>query len=297
VLLIVPAPIKQAYIWDLIPSFSAVRRCMDGGFRLYLIRWEPPGMREQDVGLADYADRVILGCLNAIEAVTGQRTAFLAGHSLGGTLAAIFAALHPERVSGLVLLEAPLSFSAGTNAFDPLIHAIGNVVILTNRVGNIPGTLLDIIAVTASPTTFVWGRYLDYLTSILDAECLQTHLLVERWLLDEMPLARRFFEEIVEWLYRDDCFMQRRLTIAGRAARPEHIDAPIVSVAEPASRIVPAASILPFHDAVGSDDTVVFWYGGDRGVSLQHVGPLVGRRAHQHLWPRILSWLGERAAR
>ena len=91
--------------------------------------------------------------------------------------------------------------------------------------------------------------------------------------------------------------MQGRLTVGGRAARPCDIEAPIVSVAEPASRIVPPASVLPLHDAVSSEDTTVLWYGGDVGASLQHVGPLVGRRAHQHLWPQILAWLGDRAAR
>ncbi len=35
---------------------------------------------------------------------------FLIGHSLGGTLAAIFAAAEPQSVSGLVLLGAPASF-------------------------------------------------------------------------------------------------------------------------------------------------------------------------------------------
>lgn len=191
VLLIVPAPIKRAYIWDLIPSFSAVRRCIEGGLGVYLIQWEPPGAREQDAGLDDYADRLILGCLKAIEALTGQPQAFLAGHSLGGSLAALFAALHPERVRGLVLIETPLAFSAGTNAFDPWVRAIRDTQLLT--VGNVPGTILNVMATTASPTTFVWARYLDCVASILDTECLRTHLLVERWSLDEMALARRLF--------------------------------------------------------------------------------------------------------
>jgi polyhydroxyalkanoate synthase subunit PhaC len=41
---------------------------------------------------------------------TGQMRVVLAGHSLGGTLAAIFPSLHPERVRGLALLEAPTKF-------------------------------------------------------------------------------------------------------------------------------------------------------------------------------------------
>jgi polyhydroxyalkanoate synthase len=39
----------------------------------------------------------------------------------------------------------------------------------------------------------------------------------------------------------------------------------------------------------------VLHYEGDVGVSLQHVAPLVGRRAHALLWPGILDWI-ERVA-
>jgi polyhydroxyalkanoate synthase len=108
VLLIVPAPIKSASIWDLSPSVSVVRHCLQAGLRVYLIEWEQPGESQRDFGLSEYADRLILDCLEQISLETGQSQAFLAGHSLGGTLAAIFGALHPERVKGLILLGSPL---------------------------------------------------------------------------------------------------------------------------------------------------------------------------------------------
>jgi polyhydroxyalkanoate synthase len=293
--LIVPAPIKRAYICDLLPAVSAVRRCLEGGFRVYLIQWEPPGAKAQASGLAYYADHAILDCLNAIEAATGQRRVVLVGHSLGGTLAAIFAALHPDRVRGLVLVEAPLSFGAGVSAFDPVVRASAPAS-GTDSIGNVPGSLIDVLAMTASPTTFIWARHLDFLLSWFDPQALHVHLLVERWALDEMALTRRLFVETLDWLYREDRFMQQKLVVAGRLARPQSIDAPIASVTAPASRVVLPAAILPFHEAVASTDTEVFWYGGDHGVALQHVGPLVGRQAHRQLWPRIIRWLTEHTA-
>ncbi|HYQ91295.1 MAG TPA: alpha/beta fold hydrolase, partial [Candidatus Competibacteraceae bacterium] len=94
--LLVPAPIKRAYIWDLAPWASVVRHCLDRGLCVYVVQWEQPGEGERNFGLAEYADRLILACVNAIQAETGQPALFLAGHSLGGILAAVFAALHPE---------------------------------------------------------------------------------------------------------------------------------------------------------------------------------------------------------
>jgi len=39
VLLIVPAPIKRAYIWDLAPGISVVERCRRHGLTVYLVEW------------------------------------------------------------------------------------------------------------------------------------------------------------------------------------------------------------------------------------------------------------------
>src|SRR5574340_586756 len=41
-LLLVPAPIKRAYILDLAPGASVVECCLAGGVRPYVIQWESP---------------------------------------------------------------------------------------------------------------------------------------------------------------------------------------------------------------------------------------------------------------
>lgn len=291
VLLIVPAPIKRAYIWDLVPWASAVRKCLSSGLRVYLMHWEQPGAREQGFGLDEYADRLIRDCLQMIQTETKQSQVFLAGHSLGGTFAAIFAALYPEQVQGLILLEAPLHFGPHVSAFGPLVAAAPRAQILTSALGNVPGTLLSMVSFMAAPGSFGWSRWMDRLRSLPDFQALQTHLRVERWTLDEMPLPQQLFEEVVELLYREDRFLQGTLMVGGRRARPELVKAPLLSVLEPRSNLVPPQATLPFHQTVRSPDPKLLWYEGDTGVALQHVGVLVGQNAHQHLWPEIIRWI------
>ncbi len=295
VLLIVPAPIKRAYIWDLLPSASVVRRCLEGGLRVYMLTWTDPGPGERGFGLAEYADRLILDCLAAVEAETGESGALLAGHSLGGTLAAIFAALHPERVRGLVLLEAPIRFGRHAGAFAPVVALAPDAGAVTAALGDaVPGSFLDVVSVAASPATIVWSRWIDRLGSLGDAEALRTHIAVERWTLDEFPLPARLFEEVVGLLYREDRFMAGTLRVAGRPAPPASVVAPLLSVFDPRSPLIPSESVLAFHRAAASRTKRVLHYEGDKGVALQHVGVLVGGNAHRRLWPEILGWMGER---
>lgn len=51
--LLVPAPIKRAYIWDLAPDISVVQRWNERGYRVYLAEWLPMPDGDGDVGLDD----------------------------------------------------------------------------------------------------------------------------------------------------------------------------------------------------------------------------------------------------
>ncbi|SPF41152.1 Poly(3-hydroxybutyrate) synthase subunit (fragment) [Syntrophobacter sp. SbD1] len=176
VLLLVPAPVKRSYIWNLAPRNSVVRRCLSYGLQVYLIQWEHPGKDGCELGLVEYAHQIILDCLNVVATETGQSRVFLAGHSLGGTFAAIFAALHPECLQGLILLGAPINFETDSSAFGPLVANAPEARVLTAILGCVPGSFLNLICALASPTTFAAACWLDWLNSINNVESMQTHI-------------------------------------------------------------------------------------------------------------------------
>ena len=289
-LLLVPAPIKRAYLWDLAPEVSVVRTCLQRGARVHLLQWEAPEDDQQEVGIAGYADHAIGLCLDAMQAAGGRRPVVMFGHSLGGTLAAIFAALHSDRLQALVLLGAPLHFGPDAGVFTPALSSAPAAEEMTAGLGNPPGSFLTAASVLAAPQTFVADRLADLWNSVGSAEALRTHFLVERWTLDEMPIPRQLFDEVLDLLYREDCLTEGTLLVAGQPVTPAQLTVPLLNVIEEKSRIVPPGAVLPFHERCGSRDRQVFWYGGDVGVGLQHVGMLVGRSAHDQLWPEILEW-------
>jgi polyhydroxyalkanoate synthase subunit PhaC len=223
-LLIVAAPIKRPYIWDLAPQVSAVRFCLDHGLRVYLLEWASPSPGNGNAGLAEYAHQAIGEAVARLARETGTQP-FLAGHSLGGTFAAIFGIVAPEAARGLVLLGAPLCFRPGISRFRDAIVAIAPSNLAEMEV--VPGSLLSQLSAWASPETFVWSRLLDATASSADPAARAIHARVERWALDEVPLRARLVHEILQWLYREDRLCQGTLSIRDRIAGPSKLRVPM----------------------------------------------------------------------
>jgi polyhydroxyalkanoate synthase len=287
--LLVPAPIKKAYIWDLTPQASVVRRWLERGYKVYLAEWTPD--TGPDFGLDDYADRLLSACRSAIEADSGNAQLTVAGHSLGGILAAMYGCLHPEAVRAVVLLEAPLHFGPDVGCFAPLIAATPHAGPIAEAFQQVPGAFLNIVSAMAAPHAFQLERILDRCLCAGNPEALAMHMRVERWTHDEFPLPGRLFTEVVEHLWRQDQLTRGTLDINGRQIGPADMRAPLLNVLDPRSHVIPERAVLPFHDAAASEKKMVLEYAGDVGVNLQHVGVLVGKSAHEQIWPAIFAWL------
>jgi polyhydroxyalkanoate synthase len=294
--LIVPAPIKRAYIWDLAPETSVVRRWIERGYRVYIAEWVPVPDSHGHFGLDDYGDRLLSTCRAAMAADGAGAPAIVAGHSLGGILAAIHSALYPDRVAATIVLESPLHVEAQSCCFSPLVKATPDARQIADTFRQVPGVFLNMMSALAEPHAFQWERFVDRCLSMTDPQALATHMRVERWTHDEFPLPGELFTQIVESLYRHDEFMQGRLTVGGRQVGPANLRAPLVSVVDPRSRLIPPEAMVPFHEAASSERKLLLHYEGDIGVNLQHVGVLVGRNAHAKLWPAIFDWLKAPAA-
>jgi polyhydroxyalkanoate synthase len=249
----------------------------------------PPSRGDKDAGLAAYATQSLGEAVAALALERGGMRPFIMGHSLGGTLAAIFAALDPSSIRGLVLLSTPLCFAPGSCRFRDAIIALAPPTLSTVEI--VPGSLLSQLSAMASPETFLWSRLVDVALSIGDPEALMVHARVERWALDEFPLPGRLVHEILEWLYRENRFCAGTLSIGGRIFGPSSLQLPLLAVVNTADAVAPRQSIAPFIDAMPAGDIRLIEYPGETGVGLQHLAILVGRHAHAKVWPEVISWV------
>lgn len=287
-LLIVAAPIKRPYIWDITASASAIRYCLGQGLHVHLLEWLPASPRTGDSGFDECA-LAVSDCVAQITAGRGGTKPFLIGHSLGGTLAAIYGAWAPATIRGLVLLGAPLCFAPKQSRFrDALVFLVPSTL---PEAEPFPGSLLSQMSALASPSTFIWSRLMDAALSIADREAMEIHARVERWALDEVALPGRLVHQIIEWLYRENRFFLGNLKITDKSVAPSTLSAPTLAIVNTADEVAPLTSVKPFIDAMCSKNGWLIEYSGEVGVCLQHLGILVGRKARANVWPSIIAWL------
>lgn len=285
--LILPAPFKRSYIWDLRPDVSVVRRCQESGLQVFLVEWRDPGAGEH-FGLAHYAEAFPRAATEAIFAVAAPQSLTVAGHSLGGTFAAIFAALHSDWVQDIWLIDAPLTFAAETgDRLAATLRWIDLDWVAAVEAGPVPGSLISAFAAATLPDEFLLGRGADLLASSWDPDRRRLHAQVLRWTLDEFPLAARLFSEVAKQLYSEDRFRKGSLSIGPRQLGLGDLRTPVAAVLNRASTVVPASSIVEGLRLTRAPSIRTLSYGPDVGCALQHVGPLVAPRAHAEIWPEL----------
>ena len=209
-LLIIAAPIKKLYIWDLTPSTSPIRFCLRQGLHVQLLEWVSASSHAGNYGIDEYI-LAISEAVASFTAIAKGAKPYMVGHSLGGTLAAIYAAFQPESIKGLVLLGAPLCFEPSRSQFrDALISLVPRKI---SEDEPFPGSILSHASALASPHTFIWSRLIDAILSVGDPLAMEIHARVERWALDEVPLPGKLVHQIIDWLYRENRFCREKLKI------------------------------------------------------------------------------------
>lgn len=106
-------------------SWDAVARPLSGRYRVLALDWRGHGESEWT---AEYSADLLLADLGAFVETLALGRVALVGHSLGGATARVFAALHPDAVNALVVVEAAPSPPAAGSSGPPAIPSPGDVV-------------------------------------------------------------------------------------------------------------------------------------------------------------------------
>ena len=138
-MLMIYALINKPYILDLAPGSSLIEYLTDRGHDVYLLDWGTPGYEDRHMKLDDYVMDYIPRAVKKVLRTSDADEISLLGYCIGGTLTAMFAALHPNLpIRNIVFLTSPFDFkNAGlfTNWVDERYFQLDQMV---DTLGNIP---------------------------------------------------------------------------------------------------------------------------------------------------------------
>jgi polyhydroxyalkanoate synthase len=284
-IVMLPSLINRHYVLDLMSGKSLVEYLVGRGHDVFMVDWGVPGDEDRYLEFDDIVDRYVGRAIRRAARVSASHGVHLFGYCMGGTLAAIHAAVRPERVESLLTLAAPIDFHdtsllsrwTRTQSFEPaaIIEACGNV----------PWPLMQASFHLLRPTLLL-SKAVGVADRIDDDEFLDGFFALETWGNDNVSFPGAAYRTWVEELYQRNALVAGTLTLSGEPVKLERISCPTLVVTFEHDHIVSAASAAALVDRV------------QRGARLHlpggHVGAVVSRKASKELWPALARfWEGE----
>ncbi|MEF8784946.1 MAG: alpha/beta fold hydrolase [Haloarculaceae archaeon] len=288
-IVLVPAVINRPYILDLQPDRSVVRQFLSRGFDMFLVDWGEPSRLDTTLEFADYVERYLANVVRVVRERTGASGVHLLGYCTGGTLATLYAALHPDAVQTLGLLAPVLAFDTDEGIFglwrsDEHVHP----ETVSRTFGNVPGELLAVEFAMQDPVEYLVARYLRLADHLDDVAHLKRAARRLRWGRETVDVPGRLYEQFLEELYQENKLMTGDFEVGGQSVDLDELRMPILDIIGADDQFVPPAASRPFIDAVPSADTTVIEF------PTGHVGLSISDRAHEELWPAVCDWYDER---
>lgn len=286
-ILLVPSLINRWYILDLRPGKSFVEYLVDAGHDVHVIDWGTPTAEDRYLTFDDVTQGYLGRAVRKVADASPDGVAHVLGYCLGGTLAAIHAAANPARVASLVALAAPIDFHQGGLLARWTRSPGFDVGALVDGFGNVPWPLMQASFQLLKPTLNL-QKAVTLIDRAWDDEFLDGFLATERWGNDNVSFPGECYRRYIEELYQDNRLVQGTMRLAGRPARLDAIDCPVLAVTFGHDHIVPTASATALLAHVASPDKAELHLAGG------HVGAVVSRKAAQGLWPELSRWWAAR---
>jgi polyhydroxyalkanoate synthase len=289
-LLLVFALVNRPYILDLLPRKSVVQQFLKAGFDVFLVDWGIPTDADSHRTLESYVCGSLHNVVNHVRELTGQDRISLLGYCMGGTMSAMYTALHPERIRNFILMAAPIDWSDRRNLLslwtDPKWFDVDKVI---DAFGNAPPAWLQGSFAMLKPVTNYIEKYLGFYERMTDERFVEEFVAMETWVNDNIPVAGETFRQFVKDCFQKNLLVKGRLRLGPRTVRLADITCPVLNLMASADHLVPCGQSAPFNDAVSSRDrkSITFPAG--------HIGLSVGAKAHKELWPVVCEWLAERS--
>ncbi|MGA2442698.1 MAG: class III poly(R)-hydroxyalkanoic acid synthase subunit PhaC [Tepidisphaeraceae bacterium] len=289
-LLVVFALVNRPYILDLKPGKSVVEHFVRRGFDTYLVDWGVPTDADKFLTLDDYVNGSMLNIVDFLRERCDVPQVNVLGYCMGGTMSAIFTALHQQFVRNLILLAAGIDFSGDDGLLLKWTKPqYFDVDALVDVCGNVPPQYLQSIFLLLKPIQNLFEKPIALWERMDDDQFVDDFLTMETWLQDNIPVPGEVFREFVKYLYQQNRLVKGQLPVGRHTVQLRTITCPVLNIMARKDDLVPCSQTLPFNDLVSSTDRKTMQ------LDAGHIGLAVGSKAQTELWPAAVDWLAQRS--
>jgi polyhydroxyalkanoate synthase len=279
--------VSKSYIFDLRPGSSFVEVMLGRGLDVFLLDWGIPDELEAGNTLETYCDRYLPMFTQAAVDEAGAEDLTVFGYCMGGMLAALFVAGHPEApVKNLCVMAAPIDSSK----MGPMsnLSQEGRIEVddMIDETGNVPAEAILSSFKMLKPTQDIVG-YANLWQNMWDDQYMVAYQTMNGWGKDQIPFPGATMRQMVQLINRDNALMNDTMRLGGRRVSLSDVKVPFLSVLAENDHIAPPESVSPFVDLIGSEDKT------EMRLKAGHVGIMVGRNASKNTMPAMAEWIAQ----
>jgi polyhydroxyalkanoate synthase len=284
-LLLVPSMINRWYILDLRPGASLVAALVGAGLDVFCLDWGAPEDEDRYLGWDDILARLRRMVRRTMTAAGSDKVGIL-GYCMGGTLSAIYSALHPEQITALANLAGPIDFSKGgalTHMVDPRWFDADAIA----DAGNVAPHQMQAGFAALRPTLDL-AKLVSMPDVAADPAAQTSFRALEVWASDNIAFPADAYRTYIKDLYQGNRLVAGTHRALGRAVDLGAIRCPALAIVADRDQICPPAAATALLDHVSTQDTTTLRVPGG------HVGAVVGSRAARELYPAVAAWFERR---
>jgi polyhydroxyalkanoate synthase len=284
------ALINRHYILDLQPDKSVVRRYLERGFEVYLIDWGVPSDEDHVLTLEDYVCGFLQDSVEKILKDHGRDSLHLFGYCMGGTLAALAAALHPDLTRTLTLVASPIDFSGRESLLNLWTdRKYFDVDAFVDAHGNCPAWFLQSLFLCLRPVANFIEKNIAFYEQMDDPRLVSNYYALELWVNDNIPMAGETFRQFVKDLFQKNQLVRGKFRLGDRRIDLRKITCPLLLLTARNDHLVPPSSTEGIRPHVGTSEIKSIT------IDAGHVGLIVGSKAQSTVWSEATRWLADRS--
>lgn len=267
--------VNQAYILDLMPGSSLIEGFVMDGYDVYVLDWGKPNYEDKDLKLENYIVDYLQKAVKRSLRHSGASEISMIGYCLGGTLAAIYAAIAEEPIKNLMLMTTPIDIS-DPPIVDKWVQAIQrgdfDLKPLIRAWGLMPAPFIKAgVRLVSVPVYFT--HYISLLQRAYNDQYVARWKQFNKWANDHIPFAGETLCDLLD-LVKDNQLINGGLQIKGKNVLLENISSNLLVITTSEDRLIPEELSKPIMDQVASKDkTYKYLKGGHASLALKSKMP------------------------